>query len=82
MSVLNSIIYPKHPFNDNITQTKLLSENKIDFRKNIEAQEALKYFFNEYYEYIDVNKNIQLFSELFTDPTQIEQFIQTYLAFL
>ncbi len=86
LSVLNSIIYPRHPFDDNITQTKLqklnaklLPENKINFKNNIEAQEALKYFFNEYYEYIDINTDIPLFSELFTEPTQVEQFIETYL---
>ena len=89
LSVLNSIIYPRHGFDDKSCQLKLgvlndklkvNTDKKIIFKDNTEAQKALEYLFNEHYEYIDVNEDISLFSNLFSESTQVQDFIESYLA--
>ncbi len=88
LSVLKSIIYPRHGFDDKSCQLKLgvlndklkvNSDKKIIFKDNTEAQKALEYLFNEYYEYIDVNEDISMFSNLFSESTQVQDFIEAYL---
>ena len=57
----------------------MLQKNKTNFKDNIEAEEAFKYFSNQYYPIIDINKDILLFSRLLTEPAMVEQLIETYL---
>jgi hypothetical protein len=89
MSVLTSIVFPKRQFNDKKSryQLKILIEklNSLQYCKKFDiedrcAKTALTFLFDARFADINVDENIELISQLFTQPQKVDDYIDAYIA--